>query len=235
VTDELLCVSCAPSGSAEIGEAHMSNNDQQESEYNVPSAGWGTPSRGMSADGSKIFFDTPQSLVTQDTNNVRDVYEWEGGKQYLVSAGNGPEPSFFLDSSESGRDIFFATSDNLVSGDTDGGYDVYDAREGGGFVEAATGTECTAGCQKASPSAPSLEEPSSVAFAGAGNLAPPPTLAATGGLAPVKTAAEIRAARLKATLAQCRKQRSRHLRRLCETRAKKSSASQRTIGRRKPR
>jgi hypothetical protein len=33
-----------------------------------------------------------------------------------------------LGSSESGDDIFFATAESLVPGDTDGGYDVYDAR-----------------------------------------------------------------------------------------------------------
>jgi hypothetical protein len=215
-TRELLCVSCAPAGVVENGPANMSNNDQVESELNTTGSGWVTPSRGMSADGAKVFFDTPQALVPEDTNNVRDVYEWEGGKQYLVSSGTGPAPSFFLDNSESGRDVFFTTSDNLVSGDTDGGYDVYDAREGGGFAEVATGTECTTGCQKASPPVPALEQRGSAAFAGAGNLTPPTPV-------PVKpkTAAQIRAQKLASALKACHAKHSKAKRKACEAQAHK--------------
>ena len=56
-------------------------------------------SRGISADGDRVFFDSPAPLVPQDTNTDapevghrkqfgpqgRDVYEWENGVVYLIS------------------------------------------------------------------------------------------------------------------------------------------------------
>jgi hypothetical protein len=109
-------------------------------------------SRGVSEDGSRIFFDTPTALVPQDINGQRDVYEWENGQVYLVSAGTGSRASFFLDNSASGNNVYFATADNLAAADTDGGYDVYDARVGG-FQSTATAPPCSNDCQGA-PTAP---------------------------------------------------------------------------------
>ena len=67
--------------------------------------------------------ETPQRVV-----QGKDVYEWENGVVYLISSGKSPLDSFFLDNSENGDDVFFATAQGLVPGDTDGAYDVYDAR-----------------------------------------------------------------------------------------------------------
>ena len=50
--------------------------------------GWTTllyQSRYLS-DGGRLFFDSPDALVAQDTNNVEDVYEWE------PVAGEGTPP-----------------------------------------------------------------------------------------------------------------------------------------------
>lgn len=112
----------------------------------------------------------------------QDVYEWEapgegscseaassysapnGGCLYLLSSGTSPGPSFFADASASGDDAFIYTEDQLVPGDTDRLYDVYDVRAGGGVayqnqppppVPCETGEACrgSAPAPAASPSA----------------------------------------------------------------------------------
>jgi sugar lactone lactonase YvrE len=81
----------------------------------------------------------------------QDVYEWEApgsgtcteggpaysplnqGCIYLISTGKSKYPSFFVDASASGNDVFFLTRDQLVGQDTDSLQDVYDARVNGGL------------------------------------------------------------------------------------------------------
>jgi hypothetical protein len=126
----LDCLSCPPAGVTPVGNARMSYNNVDEGKSSGSNA---TPittleARGMSADGSRVFFDTPTPLVAQDGNGVRDVYEWENGHVYLITSGVGAEESQVLDSSESGGDVFFGTASELVAGDSDAAYDVYDAR-----------------------------------------------------------------------------------------------------------
>jgi hypothetical protein len=68
-----------------------------------PSSG---PVHAISDDGSRVFFDTADPLVSQDTNESLDVYEWEAqdtggcalstGCVHLISSGKDPAPSFFL-------------------------------------------------------------------------------------------------------------------------------------------
>jgi hypothetical protein len=169
--DELTCVSCPPTGVTPTGDAHLSNDSREEHRL--------LGSRGLSSDGSRIFFDTPDPLVPEDTNGKRDVYAWEGGKVQLISSGRGSLDSYFLDNSESGNDVFFATADALAEGDTDGNYDVYDARAGGGFPGPTELAPCTSGCQSGSGQPPG-QPPLVTAVAGpSGNLvapaAPPPS------------------------------------------------------------
>ena len=39
------------------------------------------------SDSGQVFFDTPEALVPSDTNGQPDVYEYEEGEPYLISAG----------------------------------------------------------------------------------------------------------------------------------------------------
>jgi hypothetical protein len=100
--------------------------------------------RSISADGSRAIFTTAAPLVSSDTNEAPDLYEWEeqghgpcaeaGGCLRLVSDGvdrHGIGAGYSM--SPSGRDIAFSTPRGLVPDDTDGLADIYDAREGGGF------------------------------------------------------------------------------------------------------
>ena len=160
-----ICVSCPPSGTAPSGDANLSNDDLEE-------PGKFVATRGISEDGSMIFFDTPDPLVAADVNGRRDVYEWENGSRYLISSGHGSEDSFFLDNSASGGDVFFATADGLLPEDTDGAYDVYDARAGLQAPPAEDAAECTSDCQSPSPPTPTFAVPASMNFAGEGNGTP---------------------------------------------------------------
>ena len=150
--DELICVSCPGGGAGPTSPVGPGS---------VLGAGIDRLLRGSSlgsSDGSRIFFDTADALTVKDTNGVRDVYEWENGVTHLISSGKGSNPSFYLDSSFSGDDLFFATTDSIDPADTDGQYDVYDARVGGGFPVRPALAPCSDGCQ-GEPPQPSLGSP----------------------------------------------------------------------------
>jgi hypothetical protein len=192
----LGCVSCAPAG-VTPGRASMSTLRYIES-FNLVAGGGlegavgSVDERGISAGGNRIFFETPTPLVPQDANTntlgscrggicVRgeDVYEWENGVVYLISTGKSPLNSYLVDSSENGDDVFFATAEDLVPGDTDGAYDVYDARiphAGEPFPPAAV--PCKGAVCQGPPNVPTPLMPSgSATFTGLGN--PTPEVAST--------------------------------------------------------
>lgn len=136
----LTCISCTPAGQAPTGDATLGGS--AGGTYDPP--GQTSP---MSADASKIFFNTPDPLVPADGNTGHfpvgglfggfsvgeDVYEWEGGKNSLISDGTSTTGSFLGGTTPTGNDVFFTTRTQLVPRDTDGYFDIYDARVGGGF------------------------------------------------------------------------------------------------------
>jgi hypothetical protein len=77
----------------------------------------------VSTDGSHVFFETAERLVSEDTDNQRDVYERSGGITNLVSTGpvggNGPHAAFFGGLSSDGAHAFFVTDEELTSDDMD--------------------------------------------------------------------------------------------------------------------
>jgi hypothetical protein len=210
-TATLDCVSCPPIGISPSGEARVSYNNGES--FGPVST---IDTRAMSSDGDRVFFDTPVALVKQDTNGVRDVYEWENGGVYLISSGVSPEESQYLDSSESGGDVFFATSSGLVSGDVDGAYDVYDARiPHPGDSPPPLVAPCKGSVCQGPPSVPDLlGAPASAMFSGAGNLAP-----AREGRVASRTLT--RAQKLARALRACKRKRGKR-RALCEARARRS-------------
>jgi hypothetical protein len=94
---------------------------------------------GMSADGSRVFFDTSERMVPADTDKSVDVYERSGGKTILISQGqggpaNGPFNARFVGASADGSVVFFETSQSLSGADTDANHrDIY-VRAGGHTV-----------------------------------------------------------------------------------------------------
>jgi hypothetical protein len=172
---ELSCVSCPPAGVAPSGDARMSYNNNEggvklNGANSVPETT--IEARGISADGSRVFFDSPDALVPQDTNGTRDVYEWQHGTVYLISSGASTEESLYLDNGKNGQDVFFATSSGLVSSDTDEAYDVYDARiPRPGDNPPPSQVPCKGSVCQGPPSIPQLwGSPASETFTGAGNV-----------------------------------------------------------------
>jgi hypothetical protein len=144
VPARLVCVSCNPKGNVPLGPSSIPA---------AVAAGGAPPlykPRSLSADGSRLFFDSADALVLQDTDNARDVYEWQSkgtegcvkaaGCIGLISSGrNGSDQ--FVDASADGSDAFFLTAVSLVGADPEG-VDLYDARAGGGFPEAPPQIPC---------------------------------------------------------------------------------------------
>jgi hypothetical protein len=191
---KLVCASCNPSGARPVG----SDFDPSEGEF------WAAAQlpvwesslyqpRALSEDGSRLFFQTSDSLVPRDTNGVKDVYEWEapeagtceestpsyspqnGGCVDLVSSGKSSKESSFVDASPDGHDVFFATLSSLLPQDF-GLVDIYDARENGGFPAPQSPPAACEGeaCQSA-PEAPNDPTPASSSFEGAGNVKEEPS------------------------------------------------------------
>lgn len=85
---------------------------------------------GASADGSKVFFVTLESLVSADTDSSLDVYRRAGSETVLVSSGqingNGEFPVGLHGVSASGEKAFFTTQERLTEGDDfSGEQDIY--------------------------------------------------------------------------------------------------------------
>jgi hypothetical protein len=218
--NELNCISCPPAGVSPSGSAYLSAVDQYAGQstsfrenYVVNDA------RGVSSDGERIFFSSPDPLVSRDTNGNYDTYEWEHGTLFLISPGTSPNYSPFLDNSESGGDVFFATSDELVQGDNDAGFDVYDARiSRPGDNPPPSASPCSGDvCQGPPNVAQLLGAPPSATFDGAGNM----TQERIASKAKSTPKVLSRPQRLTSALRACHKLRSMHKRVSCEKKARK--------------
>ena len=98
---------------------------------------------GASRDGSNVFFETDESLVSADSDTHLDVYERAGGQTALLSTGpadgnDDDSGASFDGASEDGTRVFFQTADTLLSADTDSSLDVYE-RAGGETTLVSTG------------------------------------------------------------------------------------------------
>jgi len=182
----LSCASCDPSG---VPPPIFFGNNRHNSSF-LPVSGVGAIGGGntylprwISDEGNRVFFDSVEPLVTQDTNGLRDVYEWErdgaggcedsGGCIYLLSGGTSTDSSSFVDASANGEDVFIVTRAQLVPQDHNEDFDLYDARVGG--VQPLVPTACTgSGCQGVPSAPPLFATPPSATFNGVGNFEPPP-------------------------------------------------------------
>jgi hypothetical protein len=184
----LLCASCDPRNAPPSPERNAAEETHSGSgTYLPPSLSATSMRRWVSEDGSRVFFDTTQPLVPQDTNGNQDVYEWEreetpgcpsatsrwGGCVFLLSGGNSRDESFLIDADATGDNVFFIHRGGLGQAiSTEGKMNVFDARVGGGFSESSLACEGS-GCQGVPPAPPIFATPSSATFSGAGNFPPP--------------------------------------------------------------
>jgi hypothetical protein len=164
-TDGVTCASCPSDGAKALGPV---NTTQQGF---GASLAYSNRSRALSSDGSRVYFDTPNSLVSEDGNGKRDVYQWEDGRLSLLTGGTSKDDSYFADASETGDDVFVLTRDRLVKADIDANLDMYDVRVGGGFPDASDGAApCVGdGCQGSPTPPPADPDPGSTQFSGPGN------------------------------------------------------------------
>jgi hypothetical protein len=260
----LVCASCNPSGARPVGVKSHSATALVESTTGSGAYGWGsegTKNQSLAgilplwqgrigqdstyqprylSDSGRLFFDSPDALVPQDTNGLEDVYEYEpvgvggctgasatfssrsGGCLNLISSGTASTESAFLDASETGNDVFFLASDHLTAADADSGYDVWDAHVCSASVPCltfpgSTPPACSSGdsCKPAPAPQPELFGAApSATFSGVGNLAPAP---------PAASKPLTRLQKLSRALSSCRKKyrRSKRRRAACERTAHK--------------
>ena len=193
----------------------------------------------------RLFFNSVNPLVAQDSNATQDVYEYEppgvgncgessptystnsGGCVSLISSGMpSAQESAFMDASESGDDVFFLTSARLSPLDVDNARDIYDAHvcpPGGAepCITLSAGPQpppCTneSSCKASPTPQPSIfGAPASATFQGPGNPTPPPAPP------PPPPHRETRAQKLAKALKACRAKKNKHKRKACEKGARK--------------
>ncbi|MGC1851760.1 MAG: hypothetical protein WA687_04900, partial [Solirubrobacterales bacterium] len=199
VSEELLCISCNPSGSRPQTSAlppphrRMIPSLMIPGRYapfaaNIQAAAWlPTPRRAthiprmLAEDGSHLFFNAFDPLLPNDTNGAQDVYRWqaqgtggcqkEGGCIELISTGASEEDSTFIDASEGGRDVFFRTKESIDPEDP-GLFDIYDARTGGGFARPIQPPPCVGDSCQNVVAGPNDPTPASASYRGAGDPKP---------------------------------------------------------------
>lgn len=215
----IVCISCNPSGALPESDAQFARS--------APVDRAAGPVRAMSDDGSYVFFDTSDALVTQDGNGTLDVYEWHNGNISLIGSGNDRAPSFFLGASPDGSNVFFGTHARLVPQDVDTNGDLYDARictvvdpcikESRGETSECEGATC-----QTVPVVPIDATPGSLTFTGPGNVLPASSIR--------KPRSLTSAHQLARALRACRRE-LRHKRAACEAQAKKRYGGKPRAGR----
>lgn len=170
----LRCLSCGSPADPPT-DAHIEMGDGTSGK-NVGDVGYYGSS--ITPDGSLVVFDTATKLLPSDTNNRRDVYQYDVATERLslVSEGSRASDAYVYGVSDSGRDVFFTTSAALLPSDVDGGdSDIYDARRAGGFPFGDEGAKfvCSGeACQGAAPPAPVRSTSASSQLVGPGNAKP---------------------------------------------------------------
>lgn len=209
--NRLVCVSCNPTGERPIGVYDGGTFDKLLMDQSAAWEGhWLAASIAPDwyavlehavhrppylSENGRLFFNSSDALVPQDTNGVADVYEYEptgvgsctsasatfgeasNGCVSLISSGQSASESTFLDASESGNDAFFITAAKLVGADYDTVNDVYDAHVCTTALpcraEPVTPPACTSGdsCKAAPSPQPAIFGTSpSATFSGTGNV-----------------------------------------------------------------
>jgi DNA-binding beta-propeller fold protein YncE len=170
-TNILTCPSCNPSGLRPLGESSLTLIP------NSPAAEESLLQPRYLTDSGRLYFDTQDSLSPFDTNGgIEDVYQYEpagvghcartGGCVSLISAGRGDVDSNFVTIDATGKSVFFTTRDKLVPADRDKLFDLYVAREGGGFPTEPETVPCQGEACQPQVSPPAATIPGSLNFVG---------------------------------------------------------------------
>jgi hypothetical protein len=157
----VVCASCRPDGTPPVGDSTVPRYNGVHTDRAV---------RAVSADGSRVFFDSTDAVLLQASGGHQQVYEYSGGRISPISHLDSSFEASFIDASASGDDVFFKTHDDLVPNPNSGDEAVFDARVGGGFPVVAH-SRCSGVSCRAAPT-PALTPPvaASVTFVSNGNL-----------------------------------------------------------------
>jgi hypothetical protein len=180
--DGWRCVSCQAPGAPSAGNSFLGYVGLR-GDF-VPGELQGGALKLVISDDGRVFFATPEALVAQDANGeagcpdlggssgnnytCQDIYEWNDGTVSLISDAAGEQGAHLIGVTPSGESVAFYTTSRLVGWDTDGEYDIYVARTGGGFSEPPAvppGCEGDA-CRAATNAAPNTPGAGSAAFQG---------------------------------------------------------------------
>lgn len=185
------------------------------------------------AEDGTVVFTSRNALTPQAVGGGKNIYEYREGNVYLVSAGEEQslEEAVFgedyfqpgeernrrlLGIDRAGTDVFFASTDALLPGDTDTQADWYAARVNGGFPAPSAPVECSGeSCQGQPSASQTLPYAGSLAEPGGGNLASPVPKPSG------KTKPPSRAQKLRRALRACRASRNKQNRARCEISARK--------------
>jgi hypothetical protein len=136
----------------------------------------------LTANG-RVYFYSYDPLAPGAVEGDRNLYQWEHGQVSLIAVEpatlpraftGDPSGNFFGGASTAGGDVYFATPESLIGTDRDGRWDVYDAREGGGFPEPPPAAPpCDAvvegACNPGSSPEPNSTAPATTGFTGPSN------------------------------------------------------------------
>jgi hypothetical protein len=206
----LKCASCPTTGA----RAMLGVETSLRATEMVPYTNMDSKTNFFSREGRYAFFNTQEALLPQDTNGTTDAYEYDTitGQVSLLSSGTGEAPSWFVDASADGRNVFIITRQQLSRWDPDKLVDLYDARVDGGLPEPPVpAAGCTEDACQGIPSTPPTFSTAS-AFTGLGN----PTFSGSVRMKPKPRSL----ARLRRALQRCKKK-SKHKRTRCERAARK--------------
>ena len=181
---KLLCASCNPSGARPRSVA------TEGTRFSARIPGFETQMHAahvLSDNGSRLYFESADTLSPADSNGAVDVYQWEApgagsckaaspsyspqdeGCLELISSGQSPIDSRFVEATANGKDVFFATLSSLLPQDY-GLIDIYDARAGGGLPMPSAAASCEGEACQSPPAPPNDPTPGSSSFEGAGNV-----------------------------------------------------------------
>jgi hypothetical protein len=217
---QLVCASCMPNGGPRV----LREGGFPRSHVPVSGDAQTYSRRWISEDGNRVFFNSYQPLVPQDTNGVQDVYEWEregagtcsvqapsrptGGCVSLLSEGSSLYDSFLVESDAAGDNVFIEHVGPLGTAQAPAGHlELFDVRVHGGFPAVSEACRAAA-CQTGPAPAPAPATPASTVPTGLGNFLPAPAKPAT---KPLTTQQKLTNA-----LRACRRDRIRRRRVSCE-------------------
>lgn len=181
--DGLSCLSCNPTGIAAGSDAQL-ESDPPAQFFSLPPVNALSRIANVTDNGGRVFFQSAERLVLNDTDKRLDVYEWlapgeagcarGGGCVRLVSSGQSSTDDYLYATTPNGRDVFFESGDRLVPRDLEAAPSIYDAREGGGETPpVATPAPCQGeACQPLAATPPEEIVPASSRFVGSGSSHP---------------------------------------------------------------